>query len=94
MWEPVSKRQYAILRLETSSGIVGWGETPAIVAADLAQAAVILRGRQATEYAALHVQLAALPDLHAAANMALLDIVGKAPTISGRSGSGFRPCAW
>jgi len=76
--EPVSKRQYAILRLETTSGIVGWGETRAIAAADLAQATAILRGRQATEHAALDVQLAALPDLRAAANIALLDIVGQA----------------
>ena len=30
--EPVSKRQYAILMLETTGGIVGWGETLAIAA--------------------------------------------------------------
>src|ERR1039457_6926373 len=76
--EPVSKRQYAILRLETTGGIVGWGETRTIAAADLAQAVAILRGRQATEYAMLHARMAALPDLRAAANMALLDIVGQA----------------
>lgn len=76
--EPVSKRQYAILRLETTGGIVGWGETRTIAAAHLAQAVAILRGRQATEYASLHARLAALPDLRAAANMALLDIVGRA----------------
>src|SRR5579862_2490556 len=40
--EPVSKRQYAILRLETTGGIVGWGETRAIAAADLVQAVAIL----------------------------------------------------
>src|ERR1039458_662264 len=63
--EPVSKRQYAILRLETTGGIVGWGETRTIAAADLAQAVAILRGGQATEYALLHARMAALPDLRA-----------------------------
>lgn len=76
--EPVSKREYALLRIETGGGITGWGETRAITAAALTQAASILRGRQATEFAPLHAQLPALPDIQAAANMALLDIVGKA----------------
>ena len=76
--EPVSGREYAILRIETAGGIAGWGETRAITAADLSRAAAILRGRQATEYVPLHTQLAAFPNLQAAANMALLDIVGQA----------------
>ena len=76
--EPVSGREYAILRIETVGGIAGWGETRSIAAADLARAAAVLRGRQATEFVPLHAQLAALPNLQAAANMALLDIVGQA----------------
>lgn len=76
--EPVSGRAYAILKIETASGFAGWGETRSIAAADLTRAAAILRGRQATEFAPLHAQLAALPNIQAAANMALLDIVGQA----------------
>ena len=76
--EPVSGRQYAILKIETTSGIAGWGESRAITAAEAARAAAILRGRQATEYVRLHGQLAVLPNVQAAANMALLDIVGQA----------------
>ena len=57
--EPVSGREYAILKIETAGGIAGWGETRSIAAADLARAAAILRGRQATEYVPLHAQLAA-----------------------------------
>ena len=76
--EPVSEREYAILRIETTGGIVGWGETRSIASTALARAAAILRGRQATEYGPLHAQLAGLPGLQAAANMALLDIVGQA----------------
>ena len=76
--EPVSGREYAILRIETAGGIAGWGETRSVTSADLARAAGILRGRQATEYGPLHARLAGLPNLQAAANMALLDIVGQA----------------
>jgi len=76
--EPVSAREYAILRIETTGGIAGWGETRSIAAAELARAAVILRGRQATEFVPLHARLAGLPNLQAAVNMALLDIVGQA----------------
>ncbi len=76
--EPVSGREYAVFKIETSGGITGWGETRAINAAEAAQARAILRGRQATEYIPLHAQLAALPNIQAAANMALLDIVGQA----------------
>jgi galactonate dehydratase len=76
--EPSSGREYAILKIETSGGIAGWGETRSIPAADLARAKAILRTRQATEYVPLHSQLASLPNIQAAANMALLDIVGQA----------------
>src|ERR1035438_3797487 len=61
--EPVSGCAYAILRIETDSGIAGWGETRSIASGDLARAAAILRGRQATEYNPLHAQLADLPNL-------------------------------
>ena len=76
--EPVSGREYALLKIETTGGLAGWGETRSIAASDVARAAAILRGRQSTEYIPLHAQLAALPNIQAAANMALLDIVGQA----------------
>src|SRR4051794_29595629 len=76
--EPVSKREYAVLKIETAGGITGWGETRSIVGAELTQAAAILRGREATEFAALHVALKAVANIQGAANMALLDIVGQA----------------
>ena len=76
--EPVSRREYALLKVETSGGIAGWGETLSISAGELAAASAILRGRQATEYVPLHTALAPLPNMQAAVNMALLDIVGRA----------------
>ena len=76
--EPVSKREYALLRIETAGGITGWGETRSIRPAELAQAAAVLRGRETTEFGALHVALKAVPDIQGAVNMGLLDIVGQA----------------
>ncbi|HUP04981.1 MAG TPA: mandelate racemase/muconate lactonizing enzyme family protein [Bryobacteraceae bacterium] len=78
MREPASGREYALLKIETSSGVTGWGEARAIAGGEVAQARGVLRGRQATEYNPLHAQLASLPNLQAAVNMALLDIVGQA----------------
>ena len=75
--EPVSGREYALLRIETAAGISGWGETRSIAAADLDGARGILRGCAATEFEPLRARLAAMPNLQAAANMALLDIVGQ-----------------
>lgn len=76
--EPVAGREYAILRIETAGGMAGWGETHSIGGAELVQAQTILRGRQATEYAPVHALLKDLPNLQAATNMALLDIIGQA----------------
>ncbi len=76
--EPVSGREYAILKIQTAGGVAGWGETRSLPAADLAQASGILRGRQATEFVPLHTRLSALPNMQAAVNMALLDIIGQA----------------
>ncbi len=75
--EPVSGREYAVLKIETGAGISGWGETRSIAAADLQRAATLLRGRQATEFEPLGALLAAMPNVRAAANMALLDIAGQ-----------------
>ncbi len=75
--EPVSGREYAILKVETAAGISGWGETRSIAAGDLERAAAILPGRAATEFEPLRARLAAIPNLQAATNMALLDIVGQ-----------------
>lgn len=75
--EPVSRRQYTVVKVETTAGIVGYGETTGTTSGELARAATALRGRQATEYEVLRGELAAVPRLRAAVSMALLDIVGK-----------------
>ena len=75
--EPVSGRRYTVIRIDTTSGIAGYGETSEATAAELVRATAILRGRAATGYEPIRRDLAALPRLGAAINSALLDILGK-----------------
>ena len=75
--EPVSGRRYAILRIQTRSGLVGYGETASVAADELAQTKKIVLGKAATEYEVVRQKLLALPNLEAAVNIALLDIIGK-----------------
>ena len=75
--EPVSRQRYAILRIQTRSGVVGYGETASVAADELAQAKTIVLGKSATAYEVVRQQLLALPNLEAAVNIALLDIIGK-----------------
>jgi galactonate dehydratase len=75
--EPVSKRSYAVLRLRTRSGLAGHGECRVAAEADLARARAVVLGRPATAYEVVRRELAEVPGLQAACNMALLDIVGQ-----------------
>ncbi len=76
--EPVSRRTYTVIRITTSGGAAGFGETHSSTSAELEQVRAILLGRQATEFEVLRPLLAGTPRLQAAVNIALLDIVGKA----------------
>lgn len=75
--EPVSGRRYTVIRLHTRSGLRGYGECTAASAAELAQATTIVAGKPATAFEVIRPQLAGLPALQAAVNMALLDIAGQ-----------------
>ena len=75
--EPVSGRRYTVVRLRTRSGLRGYGECAAASAAELAQATTIVLGKPATAFEVIRPQLASLPALPAAVNMALLDIAGQ-----------------
>lgn len=75
--EPTARRQYTVIKVRTRSGILGFGETDLISPDELIQAREILLGSAATAYETVRQRLAALPNLQAAANLALLDIVGK-----------------
>lgn len=75
--EPVSGRRYAILRLQSESGLIGYGECPELSPEYLVQAAHTLQGKSASAFEVLTRQLESFPGVQAAANMALLDLLGK-----------------
>lgn len=75
--EPVSGRTYTVVRLETASGIVGYGECAAIPRSELDAANEAVLGLPPTAMETVRVRLASHPRVSAAVNMAMLDIVGK-----------------
>ncbi len=75
--EPVSRRQYTVLRLTTKSGLSGYGECLHISAADLDHATRIVLGMPCAAFEVARYKLQHLPGAQAAVNMALLDILGK-----------------
>lgn len=75
--EPVSRRAYAVLRLEARSGLAGYGECPEISASVLAEARPAILGQSAAAHAIMGERLAGWPGLRAAVNMAMLDLVGR-----------------
>ena len=76
--EPVSRRAYTIVRLETKSGVRGYGECAATNPDEIAQARRVIIGLPATAYEIARRDLASWPGMMAAINMALLDLVGRA----------------
>jgi len=75
--EPVSGRRYTVVRLQTQSGLTGFGECGSVSGEDLAKAKLVVVGKPATACEIVRRQLSTVPSLQAAVNIALLDIVGK-----------------
>jgi galactonate dehydratase len=81
MWtlrEPVSKRAYSVIKIQTASGATGYGECAPLSAAEFAGARKTILGTPATAYEATGPLLAEFPTARAALNMAMLDAFGKA----------------
>lgn len=73
--EPASGRAYTILRLETKSGLVGYGECTSISLRELEQVRQAVVGKSATAFEVLRRQLGRC--VGAAVNVASLDLIGK-----------------
>ena len=75
--EPDSGRAYTVVRVKTRDGTVGWGECGPVSAREHDQATKRVMGLAATAAEPIRRELASLPNLQAAVNMAVLDIAGK-----------------
>jgi len=75
--EPVSGRKYTVIKLQTQSGVAGFGECGSVSVDELSKARQVVVGKPATAYEVIRQQLMFLPHLQGAVNMALLDVVGK-----------------
>jgi galactonate dehydratase len=77
--EPVSRRSYTVLRVETRSGLTGFGECSAgaLTEAELERLRALVLGKPSTAYEVVGRALAGLGAVEAAITMALLDVVGR-----------------
>jgi galactonate dehydratase len=79
--EPVSKRRYTVVKLESRGGTVGYGEGGAAVATDIAEAKAAIAGRRATDAEFIRHRLAGFPAMEAAVNNAMLDLAARAADV-------------
>jgi galactonate dehydratase len=75
--EPVSRRSYTIVKIQTESGLAGYGECAAVSTQSLEQARKVVIGMPATAFESARRQLASVPGVEAAVNIALLDVIGQ-----------------
>jgi len=76
--EPVSKRAYSVVKVQTRSGITGFGESSPLSASEFAGAKAAITGKPATAFESTAPLLARFRAARAALNAAMLDVVGKA----------------
>jgi galactonate dehydratase len=75
--EPVSKRTYTVIKIQTSSGLTGYGECAPLSPAEFTGAKKVITGFPVTSFEVIAPKLAMYPAARAALNIAMLDIVGK-----------------
>lgn len=80
--EPVSKRGYTVIKIQTASGLTGFGECAQLSPAEFAEAKRLITGVPVTSFEIIAPVLAHIPTARAALNIAMLDAaaqVAKAP---------------
>lgn len=75
--EPVSGRSYAVVRLQTAAGLVGYGECGPVEPSEMRAAAEAVTEQDPSAYEVIRIRLAAYPAANAALNIALLDLLGR-----------------
>jgi L-alanine-DL-glutamate epimerase-like enolase superfamily enzyme len=80
--EPVSGRRYTVVKLTSQGGSAGYGEGGPATAAAIAEARETVAGRRATDSEFIRHRLAALPNMEAAVNNAMLDLVSRSKGVT------------
>lgn len=75
--EPVSGRRYTVVKLQSQSGQIGYGEGGPAAALEINEARSAILGRRATELEFTRARLAAIPAMEAAVSNAMLDLVSR-----------------
>jgi len=76
--ERFSKRAYSVVKIQTRSGLIGFGECAPLTAVEIAGVTKAIFGQPATAFEATAPLLADFPTARAALNIAMLDVVGMA----------------
>jgi galactonate dehydratase len=75
--EPASRRAYSVVKIQTRSGIAGFGECAPLTGAEIAGAKKVLQGRPATAFEVCAPLLAEFPLAQAGLNVAMLDCLAR-----------------
>jgi galactonate dehydratase len=75
--EPVSKRKYTVVKIQTASGLTGYGECAPLSTTEFKEAKKVIIGIPATSFEVMASSLSRVPTARAALNIAMLDVVGK-----------------
>jgi len=75
--EPVSKRTYTVIKIQTNSGLVGFGECSALTNTEFENAKKVMVGMPVTSFEIAAPIMSDFPTAWAGFNIAMLDVVGK-----------------
>jgi len=75
--EPKSGRQYTVVRVDTRSGVRGYGECGPVTPRELDAARQAIAGSAASAYEVIWRRLEGVPGIRAGVDIALLDILGR-----------------
>jgi galactonate dehydratase len=76
--EPASRRAYTVVRLTAGASLHGYGECGEVAPTEIVAARRVVLGRRPTSYEGARLALRETPQVVAAINAAMLDLVGKA----------------
>lgn len=79
--EPVSGRRYTVVKLQSQSGAVGYGEGGPTTQAELIEARAAMAGRRAHETEFIRARFASMPAIEAAVGNAALDLASRSKQI-------------